>query len=265
MKVHPSLLAFALFAVACQTTNYRGPGNSGPLPAGTVSGSNAWEETADGAPPRNMTCGSRIFQTISVTERAVPPATCATQWNYIPLFDQAMGLAEGLRDGSGCRDECPAYLWITRLETVCQMGGTMAGVLVGVNIACLGEGDARPKGIAVDRSALTRPDLTLTSPGAAPAAIGRIEGVVPATFVGCNPVEAVTYDYREPAQCGAANYDFRAHVEYAEKRAKAVCEAQACAPGCKDLDPPRVLRSTWSCNAAGNEAKVVVEVQCCKP
>lgn len=116
----------------------------------------------------------------------------------------------------------------------------------------------------MDRSQLNRPDVSLTAPGAGPG-IGRIRGTLPSTFVGCNPVKVVTCEYREPAQCGAVNYDFRAHVEYAEKRAKAVCEAHVCAEGCDDLEPSRVLRSTWSCNAAGTEAKVVVEVQCCKP
>lgn len=255
-------LLLLVASLGCQTANFEGPGNSGSIPGGTVTGRQTWEENAEN-PPRNARCDAQVFQAINVNQ---PNVDCEQGFNYAPLYEHAKSLAKSLAAETKCPDECaPAHFWIEQMSTNCL--GTIAAVNMEAGILCPRATTTRPAGVSPSAGSLVGPEADFPDPLPPPKPrIGTLRTKFPAAFVGCNPVEYVLFDYREAVgDCSGQTYDFRAHVEYAQRRAPSVCGPAVCAPGCKDCTPPVIAQTKWSCRPNGREVRVEVQVQCCKP
>ena len=260
-----ALLALVFFTLVGQDQcppDYSKPDASGPLPPGTGPIVQRFQEKVPANPPDPLTCDRAVYQTITLSQ---PNVNCEAGHNYVPLFDAAKGLADGIAAASVCPGGCaPLHTWIERLTTECL--GTTAGIVLEIGLLCPRPDTARPAGVQITRAdpRLTGPPMVLPNPQPpAKPSIGDVTGTLPGAPVACRPVEPVEFRYREEAACGNPGFDYKPYVDRAERRAPAVCNAVGCAAGCAKTSPPTILRSRWNCRN-GKEVDIRVDVQCCQ-
>lgn len=257
------LVASVILLLACPG-KYEGPGSEPAIP-GAVVGAKKIIDRGRRPSSAVMECDRPLLFTVTIRETGI---NC-TGYNYRNIFDEANALADAVvKTLPKCPARCaPLHVYTRRLVRACN-GGT-AQVVREVAALCPLEME-KPAGAAEPPAGpITGEDDSSVPipPGYPPIAEEFRKDRNPAP-VTCRPIELVTFEYREPVRdCSALNFDFRSYVEFAKKRAEAVCATVTCAappPPCAKLVPPKTRASVYRCLPPNNkDVEVVVEVQCC--
>lgn len=223
-------------------------GSFGSIPAGLTSerGSEVSMETVI---PTPLVCGTDYDFTVRVRQQV---AVCET-FDYRPLYDRAVALANARIATLTCLPECPEkQSWLMAQTWDCLPLGDpptlVAVVLVRFGVRCVAEGTPPPNGLAMpDPGPLLGPLPPETPP------ISGFESITEEVggFIDppCGTADVVTCEYfEEVPTCAVASY--LPFVQRANARAQFLYDQLTCQAGCVK-DPFLVQRIEWACQPGG--------------
>jgi hypothetical protein len=219
-------------------------GEFGTLPQGLTS-ERAGEVSVETTIPSPLVCGTDYDVTVRVRQQV---AVCET-FDYRPLYDRAVAIAQARVDSLPCQPMCPVkQSWLMAQTWDCLPIGDppvlTAVVLVRLGVRCVAEGTPPPNGLAPpDPGPLVGPLPPETPPLSSFESITEEVG----GFIDppCGTSDVVTVEYFEKvATCAVPTY--LPYVQRANARAQFLYDRLTCQAGCVK-DPFVVQRIEWEC------------------